>query len=240
LIKDKARDLSVDLVDLLTASAHVTIEEWNSTRHVDTAMITTSMSVPVQGIIQPPEEPNRFSLIHLTTDERQRCDRQMLPMTMRIQRKRLGQSGMASKQSQFMSLLISLGSVLPESLQKRITSFLFDRLQWYRAAIQINFLGEVTPESICAPRTGRSELVSCGGAKCIDGFGFPYKTVPTATPIQVHAFEFREEFQIIVGSWSSHFRGSETMEFTQLLGNALLRTSGNKLDTGPLLHSGFH
>ncbi|MFH1117367.1 MAG: hypothetical protein V1792_25895 [Pseudomonadota bacterium] len=223
-MRAKAGDLRVNVVDLLTASAHLAIAEWNGLRDVDTSTITTSMSVPVRDMMHSPDEPNGFAVIHLGSDAAQRCERESLPLIMYRQRKQLAQSGMPWKQRQFMSYLVSLGSLLPESLQRRITSLLFNGLHWYRAAMQINYFGALAPESVDGRMTGKSEVITCGQARCVDVFGFPYKTVPTATPVQVHAFEYREAFQMTVGSWSCNFSGSELREFARLLGESLLRT----------------
>ncbi|MCX5862231.1 MAG: hypothetical protein NTW27_08955 [Deltaproteobacteria bacterium] len=212
-----ASQSGVSLVDALTASTNLVIDEWNAERDVAPGLLTTAMTVNTRGRFSSFETPNNSSVIFFKSLPHERKDptsfvRLLARTRMRHFREHKDLSAMHNVRRMIQSLRF-----FPFRLRCRIVNFMLNR---HRFSIAITLLGAVWPKIEKGKMTANTSITRSADLTVEEIHGIGYK-LHSGTRLLLIAYTFRNRLNLILHGAGTLFSREETEAFLDLIVNKI-------------------
>jgi len=213
--------LGVTVADLLVASIHLTIDQWNFQRKALAETVATTFTVNLRSRFPAYDNPNSLSVINFRSSARDRKSPGEFVRSVWASREGLFRMQQDLRALQKIEHRVKAASIFPFRVKQGVARFLMAISGEFSGAIHINSLGVVFPKYHNDRITGDSWVIKAGDLEVTEVHGLAYKFAIRA-PLIIWVYTYRNKLNVILGAWASHFTREEGESFIALVAKHLL------------------
>jgi len=203
----------LSLVDLLSASATLAVDQWNAAGNMPLGRQTAAVTVNARGRWQGSDAPNMSSVMFMESMPSQRKNAAEFARSLGLTRIRQFRRQQDLKLMRSMETLVNSLRIFPFRIRRRIVHFMVG-LHNYTAAITM--LGVVWPRLINGRLTGDTSVTGSGGLAVEDIHAIAYK-LQSSTQVLLLVYGFRNRLHLVLACSGSLFTRDEAEAFMDLI-----------------------
>ncbi len=207
-----ALERRISLIDLLSASSNLAVEQWNERKGKGAGVITTSMTVNMRGRYEGVDGANNASVIFFKTDPDLRRDRNELLRQMSLARMRHFRAQTDLKTARNIKRMTDALALLPYGLRSRLVHTVLEK---HAFSIGVTLLGVVWPVFENGKPTGQSWPTTMGNVEIAEIHGVGYKLL-SGTKLVLIVYIYRNRINFVTATAASLFTRDEGEAFMDL------------------------
>ncbi len=196
-------------VDLLVVAANLALDKWNRERNVGSGLITTAMTVNMQGKYEGLQAPNTTSVLFFRSepDERQNV-RDFARSVSAARTRKLRKHGDLEVRGNI-STMTDILRFLPYGARRRLVHHVIQKHQF---SVSVTMLGVVWPILVDGKATDDSYLVRVNETEVTEIHGVGYKLL-SSTPLTLIVYVYLNRLNLVRATAASLFTRDEAESF---------------------------
>ncbi|MDQ7781975.1 MAG: hypothetical protein RDU20_03785 [Desulfomonilaceae bacterium] len=196
-------------VDLLVVAANLALDDWNLERNVEQGLITTAMTVNIQGRYEGLQAPNTTSVLFFRSNPEERRDvgrfaRSVSSVRMRKLRKQRDLEVRGN-----ISRMTDIVRFLPYPARRRLVHNLIQKHQF---SVSVTMLGVVWPIVENGRPSDNSYLINIKDTVITEIHGVGYKLL-SSTPLTLIAYVYLNRLNLVAATAASLFTRDEAESY---------------------------
>ncbi len=196
-------------VDLLVVSANVALDKWNLERNVERGLVTTAMTVNIQGKYEGLQAPNTTSVLFFRSDPRERQDVQEFLRNVSSARTKKLRKQRDLEVRGNISRITDLLRFLPYRARQRLVHHLIQKHQF---SVSVTMLGVVWPILVNGKASDNSYHINFDDTVITEIHGVGYKLL-SSTPLTLIVYIYLNRLNLVMATAARLFTRDEAESF---------------------------
>ncbi|MFH1115198.1 MAG: hypothetical protein V1792_14910 [Pseudomonadota bacterium] len=196
-------------VDLLVVAANLALDKWNLDRNTARGLITTAMTVNMQGKYEGLQAPNTTSVLFFRSEPDERLDvREFARSVSAARTRKLRKHGDLEVRGNI-STMTDILRFLPYAARRRLVHHVIQKHQF---SISVTMLGVVWPILVDGKSTDNSYLLRVNETEVTEIHGVGYKLL-SSTPLTLIVYVYLNRLNLVMATAASLFTRDEAEAF---------------------------
>lgn len=213
LINQSCTRAGIRPVDLLVVATNLALDKWNLERNVDRGLITTAMTVNLQGKYEELQAPNTTSVLFFRSEPEERLDVRAFAQVVSSTRMKKLRKQRDLELRGNISKVTEILRFLPYSARRRLVHHLIQKHQY---SVAVTMLGVVWPILVDGKPTDNSYLIRFDDTVITEIHGVGYKLL-SSTPLTLIAYIYLNRLNLVMASAASLFTREEAESFLDMI-----------------------